>query len=432
MRVSLFHRWLRVAIALAMLALVGGAVGACGSSSSSSSTTTSATGAAATSSAASTSTPSTASAATKSPLLVGLETAVGSPVDSHPYTEPAAQAAIRAVNARGGLNGHPVKLVFCNDQANPTTAEGCARTFVSDHVIACVGCHSLSDNLVQPILAAAHIPMIAEQAVSAQTFNGSNMYLPQGGSIIDYEVAIGYAVHREGGHLGVAYADVPAGQAFEELTAAVVKAAGGGAFTTKVPVPPTTSDYSSLAALATSGGTRQLLMLLDHSQYEPLMKAILASGGGLNNYYSTELTSQNDINGFGPLADHLIVGGSFPPANSPQMAPFVDDMKNYGGPPINDITLENDALPWVALQVLVKITKGMNTIDGSTIMAALNKAKNIDIGPMLPPWTPSAPGPTGFSRLSNPAVWLKAYKNDQPVLLFNHAISLSDALAGNF
>jgi ABC-type branched-subunit amino acid transport system substrate-binding protein len=430
MRVPSFHRWLRVPIAVGILAVVGVAVTACGSSSSSSTRAT--TAAASTSTPASSSTPSTASTATKSPLLVGLETAIGSPVDSHPYTEPAAQAAIRAVNARGGLNGHPLKLVFCNDQSNASMAAACARTFVSDGVIACIGCHSLSDNLVQPILAAAHIPMIAQQAVSAQTFNGSNMYLPQGGSIIAYEVAIGYAVHQQGGHLGVAFADVPAGQAFEQLTAAIVQAAGGGGFSTKVPVPPTTSDYSSLAALATGGGTHQLLMLLDHAQYEPLMKAILASGGGLSNYYSTELTSQNDIDGFGPLAGHLIVGGSFPPANSPQMAPFVSDMKNYGGPPINAITLENDALPWVALQALVKITNGMNTINGTTIMAALDKAKNIDIGPMLPPWTPSAAGPKGFSRLSNPAVWLKAYRNDQPTLLVNHAIPVSDALVGHF
>ena len=429
MRVSVFHRWLRVALAVGILAVVGVAVGACGSTSSSTASTS---GAASTATQAAAPASSTASTATKSPLTVALETAVGSPVDSHPYTEPSAQAAVRAVNARGGLNGHPVKLVFCNDHSNASEASACARTFVANHVIACVGCHSLSDNLVQPILAAAHIPMVAEQAVSAQTFNGSNMYLPQGGSIIAYEVAIGYAVHRQGGHLGVAFADVPAGQAFEQFTAAIVKAAGGGAFTTKVPVPPTTSDFSSLAALAQGGGTHQLLMLLDHAQYEPLMKAILASGGGLSNYYSTELTSQNDINGFGRLADHLIVGGSFPPANSPQMAPFVDDMKNYGGPPINDITLENDALPWVALQVLAKTTKGMDTINGTTIMAALNKAKNIDVGPMLPPWTPSTPGPKGFSRLSNPAVWLKAYKNDQPVLLFNHPIPVSDALAGNF
>ena len=425
----LFHRWTSVPVAAALLTVVV-AVSGCGSSSTNSAASKSTPGSASTP--ASTSTPSTTSTATKSPLLVGLETAVGSPVDSHPYTEPSAQAAIRAVNAGGGLNGHPLKLVFCNDHSSPTMASACARMFVSDRIIACVGCHSLSDNLTQPILAAAHIPMIAEQAVSSQTFNGSNMYLPQGGSIIDYEVAIGYAVHHGGGHLGVAFADVPAGQAFEQLTAAILKAAGGGTFTTKVPIPTSTSDYSSLAALAQSGGTRQLLMLLDQAQYQPLMQAIQSSGGSIQNYYTTELTSQKDIDGFGPLSDHLIVGASFPPADSPQMAPFVNDMKTYGGPPINDITLENDALPWVALQALVKVTKGMNTIDGSTIMAALNKAKNIDIGPMLPPWTPSAKGPPYFTRISNPAIWLKAYKSGQPTLLFDHAIPLSNALAGKF
>jgi branched-chain amino acid transport system substrate-binding protein len=413
-----------VAMLLALVAAAG--CGSASSSSSSSASSSSTSTNAATPAAATQSTP-----LTKSPVLVGLQTSFGNPVDSHPYTLPVAEAAVRAVNANGGLSGHPVKLVSCNDQASTGQAMSCARTLVADHIAACVGCHSLYDNLVQPILGQAKIPMIAQQAISAQTFNGSNMYQPQGGAIIADQAMIGYA-HSKGGKLGIAFADVPAGQGFEQLLEATLKAAGGSGFSTKVPVPPTTSDFSSLAALAVGGGTTKLVMALDNAQYVPLMKAIAGGGAGISDYYTLNLNSQSYVNSLGPLADNLIVGASFPPLSSPLMAPFVHDMKTYGGPPLDNIVVENDSLPWVALQVLAKISKGMNTINAATISAALDKAKDINIGPMLPPWTPSNPGPKGFSRISNPYAWIEGYKNGTTVLLVNQPVSVSNALAGKF
>jgi ABC-type branched-subunit amino acid transport system substrate-binding protein len=419
-RHPLFRRWLRVPASGMLLAGLVAAMIGCGSDDDSSTASAPPAG-------------TSTSTATKSPVLVGVQTSVGSPVSTHPYTLPATQAAVRAVNARGGLNGHPVKVVFCNDRSDTKKALSCARTLAAKRVIACVGCHSLSDNLVQPILEQAKIPMIAQQAVSSQTFNGSNMYLPTAGGISAYQVILAYAQHRLGGKLGVGYADVPAGQAFQQLTAAVLKAAGGGGFTSKVPVPPTTSDFSPLAALATGGGTRNLLLLLDFGQWQPLTKAIEASGAGsIEHYVTAELTSQEDIDQIGPLADKFIVGADLPPIESPQMAAFVKDMKEHGGPPLDKLELGNDALGWLAMQVLVKVTKGMETINGENIMAALDKANNIDLGPVVPPWTPSKPGPKGFSRISNPTVWIKGYKNGKPYLVIDHPVSISDAIANKF
>ena len=46
---------------------------------------------------------------------------------NYPGSQAAAKAAIAGLNARGGLSGHPVELVYCNDKGDPNIATQCAR-----------------------------------------------------------------------------------------------------------------------------------------------------------------------------------------------------------------------------------------------------------------------------------------------------------------
>ena len=49
------------------------------------------------------------------------------------------RAAARAINAAGGVNGHPLVVDSCNDQGDPNLSATCARKMVSDHVVATFG-----------------------------------------------------------------------------------------------------------------------------------------------------------------------------------------------------------------------------------------------------------------------------------------------------
>ena len=49
-----------------------------------------------------------------------------------------AQGAVVQINNAGGLGGHELKLITCNDSADPNKAADCARQAVDQHVAALV------------------------------------------------------------------------------------------------------------------------------------------------------------------------------------------------------------------------------------------------------------------------------------------------------
>src|SRR6267154_5281552 len=46
----------------------------------------------------------------------------------------------REVNAAGGIRGNPIRLVHCNDEANPEHAVTCVRDLLSQHVVLLLNC----------------------------------------------------------------------------------------------------------------------------------------------------------------------------------------------------------------------------------------------------------------------------------------------------
>ena len=48
------------------------------------------------------------------------------------------QAWVNTVNASGGIDGHPIQLIFENDQDIPGTSAQAAQTLIGDHVVAIV------------------------------------------------------------------------------------------------------------------------------------------------------------------------------------------------------------------------------------------------------------------------------------------------------
>ena len=64
---------------------------------------------------------------------------VSSPEFSLPSIPAGAQIAVNDLNSAGGIDGHKVVLIVCNDQNNPNTAAQCAREAIKDKVTALVG-----------------------------------------------------------------------------------------------------------------------------------------------------------------------------------------------------------------------------------------------------------------------------------------------------
>jgi branched-chain amino acid transport system substrate-binding protein len=95
-----------------------------------------------------------------------------------------AEAWAKSVNARGGINGYPVKLIVKDDGGNPATSQLDAKTLVEqDHAIAIVGETSLADASWANYVASKGIPVVGG-IVAEPTFQTDPDFFASGTQII--------------------------------------------------------------------------------------------------------------------------------------------------------------------------------------------------------------------------------------------------------
>jgi Periplasmic binding protein len=98
---------------------------------------------------------------------------------------PGIQAAIKYVNAHGGIKGRPLAAQECVDNADPNLAVGCATRAAGDpSVIASVGSATLQGAAVDPILERAGLPAIGVNAYVSADFNSPVVFATDIGGLL--------------------------------------------------------------------------------------------------------------------------------------------------------------------------------------------------------------------------------------------------------
>jgi hypothetical protein len=83
------------------------------------------------------------------------------------------------------------------------------------------------------------------------------------------------------------------------------------------------------------------------------------------------------------------------------------------------------------VNVLVKLMAGKSDITAASVTQALDSAKDVDLGGVIPAWTPTAPGPEGFTRVSNTSYYLVQFNADgTSTQVSSKPVALSDVVAG--
>ena len=167
-------RFTRTALLASVLAAALG-VAACSSSTSSSSSPSSGAAASGTSAAA-----APKGALIKIGVIGSLSGAQASSSDQGATVAPAWAAWI---NASGGINGHPVKVVVLDDKGDPATAQAVGQQFIADGTSAII---VSSDNLVSAFDSAAiakGIPLISGAANSTDWYSKPGMFVTVTGTV---------------------------------------------------------------------------------------------------------------------------------------------------------------------------------------------------------------------------------------------------------
>lgn len=92
-----------------------------------------------------------------------------------------AQAYAKYVNEKGGIDGHELRVLTCNEHNTTAGAAACARRAVAEGAVAVVGSYSQNGRAFMAPLEAAGVPYIGGYGVSEEEFTSYLSYPVNGG-----------------------------------------------------------------------------------------------------------------------------------------------------------------------------------------------------------------------------------------------------------
>jgi ABC-type branched-subunit amino acid transport system substrate-binding protein len=365
-----------------------------------------------------------------SPIPIGQLYTAGSPFLNELGPLAAVRAAARAINAAGGVNGHPLVVDSCNDQGDPNLSATCARKMVSDHVVATFGDISAGNaDAMATILAAAKIPQINISAASNTQFTCATCF-PIGTGSIGYPAGVMNAIKARHGKsvyiVGVALTGLT--QITSTYAVKAAQAAGLSIAGTQLE-PPALPDWSPVAAQIAASGAPYVWTFLLGSDGISLIKSLEAIG------YKGKITVISAYTAFelqelGSAANGQVLSWSANPPLSaahqlPGVGKFVEQLAKEQASGDSDAQQANIDLisgpNWAAVWAFAGVAKKLKSVTAATVLAALKVQKApLNMQDFVAGgWTPGAPSGAPFPlQKAGP---LTGY----PLVLQNDAWSLS-------
>lgn len=358
--------------------------------------------------------------AASSVIKLGMISDVGTANVNFTDAVAAAKGAVRGVNKRGGLDGHQVQLVFCNEAMTPNKAVACARQMVQDKVLAVVGSFVITaESTTNEILRSAGIPNIGPNFLGS-TGQDPNSYLLVGGQTFDNAACITYAISDGLKHIDLLLQVLPTTAPFPAFYKKAIPALGG---TMGVTANQPTDGFDlgpEAAQLAddkpgvvneNASGTA-LISLVPEMVHLGYQGKFVVTGSTLTAANMTSLGSE---------ANRLLFVSQFPPTSAaakfPGLRQFLADMraeKAAGDQSAPDSTsyVNSYALDaYTAVIATAKIATAAKAVTPAALKTALNSAKNVNLGGLIPPWTPSKSLTSAVPRVSNGAYYFYSWTN---------------------
>lgn len=352
-------------------------------------------------------------------IRIGSSAALSNPMLSSPMYKSGMQAAVKVVNAAGGVKGRDLVLEFCDSDLDPNKESSCARELVSKGVVAAVGPEVVADQAGVPykIFASSGIPVFGGNGLSPAELSDSNSY-PMASGAPGWFYGAAKALQLAGSGSVAIYADAgPSGQFAGKLAADGLKALGikdAGTTFADAKADPT---FASSAAKVVASGAKGVLIA---STAVPIMVKALGDAGfrGEIATFSGALTGVS-IETMGDSGNGILVSSQNEFVSSdgnPAVADFVAAMNQYEpDAEIDDRSLNGYAKVMLFADILNQ-SETMVT-DGRSVAAVLNELSTPVSTGLVGPWavagriSPLADAP----RILNPTVILGTVRDGQIV-----------------
>lgn len=384
------------------------------------------------------------SKASSTPAKIGFFVNLTGTDTQYPDALAGAKAAVRGINAHGGINGTKVSLDYCDVQSSVNVAEQCAHKFVSDHVVAVVGDNTNYGPQQTTILQSAHIPEIADAALTASSQLSSPIEFPiasgfvgQFASGVYYGMKVAKPALKSFAFVGL---QIPVVASLESSVQAEVTKLGGS-WKGFISMPASTTSFAPYVEAAEQSGAQVVYLGMSGEQVSEFAQAAEAAGDHFHTFQVAIAYTPQVISTLGPttaFGKAMLFGADVPPVAATSkfavLKQYNADMnaEKKSGDKYASATYRATAqlTAWYAFHaadVVMSMIKGR--ITAASTLQELRKAKNVKLG-LQPPWTPSAKGPKGYSRISSWNEYMFKLVNGKLALASPKAFSVKSLVAG--
>ncbi len=364
----------------------------------------------------STSTSSSASAASKltgSPITVEVITELTS-VDPAPEDVAGAQAAADSVNASGGINGHPLKVIDCDagDGTNVQQGVNCAQSLVSNSsVVAEVGDFEADQDQVNTVLNDAHVPNIGPPPNGASVLSSPNSFPLAGSEGAAISIPLADAGAKT---ISIAYVNSPEVAGAVPLSKDILAMSHPG--TTLLGGIPVDITTTNLTPYVTKGAAGEgVALALIPAQLSSWLTT--AKSGNFSQKLSVSASSllPSELKTLGSSANGVLVdsGLPIPTSSGPGPVKFRSEMAQYTPTQAVDAISEN---AWLGTWAFAQVARTMSgSITRASVMSAFGNLTDFNVFGMLPAGftTTKEFDFPGLSRLFNQEIVEGMVKNGQ-------------------
>jgi branched-chain amino acid transport system substrate-binding protein len=318
----------------------------------------------------------------------------------------AAQAAVKYINATGGIKGHPLSLTTCDDMFSPTQAVQCyAQGIANQSIVGDVGGFNINADAIQSTVEDGKLPIIGDIPTATAAYT-SPMWFPfSSGNLNQYYGAGVQVVSKGSKKVGFLTVNTSGISTLIDSAADGAKA-NGGQSVGAVQVSLTTVSMGPAVAELLAKKPQGIVFALTNPQTFSAIQLLRQQGFNGPIMVQTSLsTPATVVKLFG--TDKNIFGfQSLPPVTDtsvPGIKTFIDEMNKYApGAPQDELSLST----WIAFigfkQIVAKIS---GPITRASLVAQLNKTTTLNFGGVIPGsvtyWGGGAPPTASSPRVRN-------------------------------
>jgi len=317
-------------------------------------------------------------AATPSPIVVMVQAPLSSPVGTaYPGYEVIGKVYQAYINAKGGIAGHPLKVIFCNDQNDPNQTQTCAQQAVAAHVVACIACFSLNGARFVPVYEAAGTAMFGGCCASSAAEFSSKYDYPLGAG-----VAIGSGLVYKAGMLGckrpveMILGPIPSTGFGLQLAEAAISHTPAKKLAAEVTVPLQPGDYSAQIAQAQAANPDCIIGVLSESQWGAMLPQMQQLGVKARLFGIQGNLDDKTIPLAPSLTENAVIDGMYLPLSDPVWADMRGALKKYRAFKGIDYNSLNSLGAWVSFEAFRQVIENahLKTINNQTFQQAASTA----------------------------------------------------------